>query len=678
MDQIPDQVLWAATSISGGIFLISAQQLCIAPEIESTREVLLLRVIVTFALFMELCLPVIELVVRCVLMVDPIINMVPVLTLWALMLSLSFLLYKSIRTPATYEKREWAIVLRRIWIILSITNLFGMAICFVVYVLFPNQRILSINLYYIGFNLYVVCAAAATILIAYRIYYAIVVSSMTIRMASLSKDHDNQHGSGDDNGHLPKMSTSPSNEPFKQNEFNDEHGDERTVGSAGSGATSTQSTKVTGSSTRAVPSRLDSSATLAKLDSAKRMVTASVIVAITLMLLAISSIVIVSLTLTTIGPIHTMHTFLLQFALCSIFALSVIVEHWYQPANSKVLYLIKACTISTVSICNPKRCLCGRTTPSLSNSRSGTSDGAMTDSNTAQSGQSGTATNTKMSSKQHNPNQSSSHHSNIKVVVGMDGHQGRSGVGADSKGAKSAETNTTRNTATTTGTNTRNYQMNEMTINVVPPVHASSERSDPNVPHKLPANQMMPATSHQIQTPQTNNSMYSPDILITPQTAGTLTSSPTSLAIPVNHRISRYSLKSTIGYSSHKPSDCHEVSMISSFDASLQDMHSHAKPGLMSDPTFTLMSHTAQPDGIAVLVPMDVSLNKINSNGRFIGNRGMASPQRIRESQKQKWQNSKRGTDKKPDGFVYTEEYDADRRESILQCIEEERKVSVW
>ena len=81
--------------------------------------------------------------------------------------------------------------------------------------------------------------------------------------------------------------------------------------------------------------------------------------------------------------------------------------------------------------------------------------------------------------------------------------------------------------------------------------------------------------------------------------------------------------------------------------------------------------------GIAVLVPMDVSLNKINSNGRFIGNRGMASPQRIRESQKQKWQNSKRGTDKKPDGFVYTEEYDADRRESILQCIEEERKVCV-
>jgi len=149
-------------------------------------------------------------------------------------------------------------------------------------------------------------------------------------------------------------------------------------------------------------------------------------------------------------------------------------------------------------------------------------------------------------------------------------------------------------------------------------------------------------------------------------------------------KITRYSLRSSMAYnSSNVPSqfkEVHSVSALRDFDSSTTGPHhSNARePALLPAPTFTLMSHSDNGvgDGVTVLVPLETSLNKINSNGRFIGNRGMASPLRIRESQKEKWQKMSAAAtamDKKSDGFVYTEDYD---RETNLAPIKDELKAA--
>jgi len=607
--------------------------------------------------------------------------------------------------------------------------------------MFPELRILSINLYYIGFHVYVVCAAANTLLIAYRIYFAIVVSSMTIRMASISRDHEEGRRDRDRDRECdrvpdatPRINMSPSNEPFKSK--SDRHHDASVAGQSGTGQSrtrlNTQSTrtgKEPSSSTKSgkvLPSRLDSTETLQKLASAKRMVTASVIVAFTLMVLALATIAVVSFSLTQHGPIHSMHTFVLQVTLTSIFAVSVIMNHWYHSGDSKVWHLIKSCTMSIVAICNPSHCICARRTLSSSSSRSdrGRSNGSstrssvrgneiMTESNPSNTGSGGKSksrssrpqvndtanihtltmpqltngtgsksngtngSNRSNRSNQSNASNASSHASNASTLL-----QGSSA--SPSPQMKCSEPNNVDvpdDNVLNVGTETKP----EMTINIVPPQNASPDQSEIDgvtvSPHSAP-NRMLNVSS---PSPDNALSPMSPHNALSPASPTATLSVP---GIPVTPKITRYSLRSSMAYnSSNVPSqfkEVHSLSALRDFDSSTTGPHHHhsnaREPALLPAPTFTLMSHSDNGigDGVTVLVPLETSLNKINSNGRFIGNRGMASPQRIRESQKEKWQKMNAAAtamDKKSDGFVYTEEY-LNHRETNLAPIKEELKAA--
>jgi len=78
----------------------------------------------------------------------------------------------------------------------------------------------------------------------------------------------------------------------------------------------------------------------------------------------------------------------------------------------------------------------------------------------------------------------------------------------------------------------------------------------------------------------------------------------------------------------------------------------------MRNRTFTLKSHTQNhdEDRITELVPIDTSLDRINSNGKIIGPRGSAAPQRIKPSLAGHALYSP-DTIANSTGFVYTEEY---------------------
>jgi len=196
----------------------------------------------------------------------------------------------------------------------------------------------------------------------------------------------------------------------------------------------------------------------------------------------------------------------------------------------------------------------------------------------------------------------------------------------------------------------------DVTVNIDSPFRSSS---DVNVPPQPKPNQLAPQTS--------SKTMLSIETPLSPF-------SPDSLAPPPMARMSRYSLRSSVGYTSNAPSQLRPLDLQSNLMSNFESVMTHSPANglsLPNDPTFTLMSHTkdAMGDGITVLVPLETSLNKINSNGRIVGHRGVAAPQRTRTSQTLKLQAaSKRKLEKLgSSGFVYTDEYDADRRDTRLK-----------
>merc|ERR1719474_2506223 len=105
MGYIPESVIWATFGLYAVIFIAANQQLYVAPGWQS-KDILRLRMGITFALFLELLLPSLELLVRYVPAVSSFTNMIPTLVFWVLLLVLSYALHKSIRVSREQDDKK--------------------------------------------------------------------------------------------------------------------------------------------------------------------------------------------------------------------------------------------------------------------------------------------------------------------------------------------------------------------------------------------------------------------------------------------------------------------------------------------------------------------------------------------------------------------------------------------
>ena len=113
-----EAVLWTSVGLFGSLFVLANQQLYVAPGWQS-KDILRLRMGIAFALFLELLLPSLELLVRYVPAITSFIHMIPTLVFWVLLLVLSYALHKSIRVSREQDDKKWAIHLHRIWVMIS-------------------------------------------------------------------------------------------------------------------------------------------------------------------------------------------------------------------------------------------------------------------------------------------------------------------------------------------------------------------------------------------------------------------------------------------------------------------------------------------------------------------------------------------------------------------------------
>merc|ERR1719474_741616 len=279
MGYIPESVIWATFGLYAVIFIAANQQLYVAPGWQS-KDILRLRMGITFALFLELLLPSLELLVRYVPAVSSFTNMIPTLVFWVLLLVLSYALHKSIRVSREQDDKKWARHLHRLWVAISVLNavcwFLGILTCFAAFVFFPRYIIVVTNVYYIGFNLYAICGASNTLLIAYRL------SISLKRIPSMTR------------GNNPSLDPVPT--------------------------LATQSG--------------DSSKAATTPSTAKRIVAASVFISLILAALALATIYSITTTLMWVGPFGKMDTLMFHVIFTSLFTLSLIVYHWYTPVPS--------------------------------------------------------------------------------------------------------------------------------------------------------------------------------------------------------------------------------------------------------------------------------------------------------------------------------------------------------
>ena len=344
MEHIPEPVLWTSAGLCCIVFLLSIQQLYIAPETQS-KHILAQRVSIALVIFLESCLPTTELVVRFVLEVDPIIDMVPPVIFWMLLFVLSVSVYQSIRAPDKIQKQYCVIIVRYNWIIVSVLNFLAEVGCIVLYILFPDRAIFYVNIYFIVFNGYVICAAGNAIILAYHINMAINLS-LTIRnlpMVDIGDDHDNES-----NGNPINKTKETTNGRAGSNRHSNRDSNRHSSANKKVSSSPSKKTKNGKKEIMARASTIKTQKTLSKLKLSKKYVFVSCLIALTLMLLSVFTIYSLYTTLNTKEPFNKLETFISHVAFTLIFSITLISRHWYIPRKSKCRSLCRRCHCPTL------------------------------------------------------------------------------------------------------------------------------------------------------------------------------------------------------------------------------------------------------------------------------------------------------------------------------------------